>query len=77
MHDVIHNIRHHTIQLEILIRHNTSLKHHFFPSAIIEWNKLYPNMDKKSSFKFVKPANSAKNFQKPKGIASIGLGWSY
>ena len=34
-------------------------------------------MDKKSSFKFVKPANSAKNFQKPKGIASIGLGWSY
>ena len=77
MHDAIHNIMTSHYSTRNTDKIHTSLKHHFFPSAIIEWNKLYPNMDKKSSFKFVKPANSAKNFQKPKGIASIGLGWSY
>ena len=59
---------------------HTFLKNAFFPSAIIEWNKLDHNIRNSSSFnifrksilKFIRPsANSLFNCHNPKGIKFI------
>ena len=73
---VTKNIR----NIPFLKTRHTFLKNSFFPSTIIEWNKLDHNIRNSSSFnifrksilKFIRPsANSLFNYHNPKGIKFI------
>ena len=50
------------------VKHNF-FKNAFFPSTIIEWNKLDPEICNSASFKFIRPApNNIFQCHNPKGI---------
>ena len=50
----------------------TFFNNSFFPSTVIEWNKLNPNLRNENSLQFIRPSlNSFFNWHNPKGIKLV------